>query len=135
MTKMTGMTARSRSLSAFSWEASFVKTAGPKMVSKGWTSRFMQSRRLTQTWSEELHVEVRQELLLVGIEMTHHGQDVARKTDADNLHHGLKDQEHEMVERWMRIVRFLHDHKRWCCCWYLVRHVDEFGRSDISDAK
>lgn len=61
----------------------------------------------TQTWCKKLHVEARQKLLFVGIEQAHHRQDVSWKTNADDLHHGLEDQKHEMVERWMRLMWFL----------------------------
>lgn len=61
--------------------------------------------RLTQTWGEELRVEIRNELLSVGVEHAHSRHDVPRQTDADDLHDGLEDEQSEIGEVGVRAVR------------------------------
>jgi hypothetical protein len=48
----------------------------------------------TKTRSEQSHVEVRHELLGIGIKHALAGGDIARQTDTDNFQHGLKDEQH-----------------------------------------
>ena len=49
--------------------------------------------RRTQAWGKEHNIEVGEELLLVGIEMSQARNDVARQADADDLEDGLEDKE------------------------------------------
>lgn len=50
-------------------------------------------------------VEVRDELLGIGVELAHPGDDVARETDTDDLHDGLEDEQGEIGEVGVRAVR------------------------------
>lgn len=55
--------------------------------------------------------------------------DVPWQTDADDLHNGLEDQEDEVVERRMGIVRFLEDDE-----WRCGRHGERW-RLDVGEAE
>lgn len=59
----------------------------------------------TQAWREQLGVQVRNELLRVGVELAHPGDNVAGQTDAYDLHDSLEDEEREVGEVWMGAVR------------------------------
>jgi hypothetical protein len=72
-----------------------------------WRTRACRAGRLTKTRSEELRVEVCEELLALCIELAHSCDNVAGQTDADNLHDGFEDEESEIGEVGMRAVRLL----------------------------
>jgi hypothetical protein len=72
-----------------------------------WRTRACWAGRLTKTRSEELRVEIREELLALCIELAHSRNDVAGQTDADNFHDGFEDEESEVGEVGMRAVRRL----------------------------
>jgi len=52
--------------------------------------------RRTQAWREEHHVQVCQELLLIGIEVAKTSNNIARQAHTDDLKHGLEDQQTQM---------------------------------------
>ena len=62
--------------------------------------------REDQTRREQRHVKVRDELLRLRIEHALPGDDITRQTDADDLQHGLEDEENEVAECWVGGVRW-----------------------------
>jgi hypothetical protein len=58
----------------------------------------------TKARGEQLCVEVRQELLVLRIELPHSCHDVARQTHAHNLHDGLEDQQCKVGKVGVRAV-------------------------------
>lgn len=85
---MTGITASSASFSAVSCEASLVKTSNGVSAQPEATD----DASLTKTWCKQLGIEVCEELLALCIELAHSCDDIARQTDADDLHDGLEDE-------------------------------------------
>lgn len=96
-TKMNGMMARSVSFSAVSWDASFVKTTAISYCHY----RQKEEGIHTQTWCEQRDVQVGDELLRLRVEHALAGGDVPGEADADDLQHGLEDQQDEVHERRM----------------------------------
>lgn len=47
----------------------------------------------TQAWREEVDIEVREKLLLVGVELAESCNNVARQTDADDFEHSFEDEQ------------------------------------------
>jgi hypothetical protein len=90
-------------LDAFNWEASLVKTSQTNGQDPFQHAIPARRDRPTQTWRKQHHVEVRQELLLVGIEMAQAGDDIAGQADADHFQHCAEDEQREVVEGRVRI--------------------------------
>lgn len=97
-----GITASSESLSAVNCEASFVKTVVGSVC-----ARYVGAAVLTQTWREKLRVEVGKKLLVLCIKMAHSRHNIARQTDADDLHYSLEYQQRQIGEVWVRAVLLL----------------------------
>ena len=73
---MTGMTARSTSLSALNWDANLLKTVGMSVGVASECSGFY-----TQAWSEEHDIEIGRKLLHFRIEQALTGDNVAWQTN------------------------------------------------------
>lgn len=91
----------------------------------------------TKTWSEQLGVEVRQELLVLCIELAHSGDDVAGQAHAHNLHDSLKDEQREIGEVGMRAVLLFEDFHEAIAAIFirLSAHGDKTRRGELGVAQ
>jgi hypothetical protein len=131
-TKMTGMTARSDSLSAVNCDASFVKTRRVS-IAPGCTRR----PGHTETGRKQLCVEVRQELLVFGVKLAHSRHNVAWQAHADDLHDSLENEQGQVGKVGMRAVILLEDlHEAIAGVVVRLRaHGDEAGRVELGGAQ
>jgi hypothetical protein len=84
----------------------------------------------TKTGCEELRIEVGQELLALCIELAHSGDNIAGRTNTDNLHNSLENQQREIEEIRMRAVLVPEyiEHAIVAVLVGLGGHGDELGR-------
>ncbi len=85
-TKITGMTASSVNLSEVNCLANFVKT----ILSQFETICLFGVVQHTQTRREQSHVQIRHELLFVGIEHALPRNNISWQTDTYHFHHSLE---------------------------------------------
>jgi hypothetical protein len=142
--KMSGMTARSDSLSAVSCEASLVKM---RHGVNSCVLRFARtSKRASQhTFSSQCEQGLLHNrdgakgltFLVFGVELAHPRDDVARQADTDNLHDGLEDQQRQVREVGVRAVLVLEGvHEAIAAVVVGVRaHGDEAGRGELELAQ
>jgi hypothetical protein len=97
----------------------------------------LSSGRPTQAGCKQLGVEVRQELLVIRIELAHSCDDVAGQTDAYDLHDRLEDQQGEVRKVGVRGVLVLeHLHEAIAAVVERVRaHGDKVGRVEVDVAQ
>lgn len=86
----------------------------------------------TEAWGKQLCVEVRQELLVLCVELAHSRDNVARQTDTDNLHHGLEDEQRKVRKVRVRAVLLPENLHEAACIASIVERLCAHGDEVVS---